>query len=198
MHIFVFIALSYSRASSQKACKATCKIIFLYCVVKKKQQQPTKARLVWLDTGTLVECTSTMHYSEDRLWEICTSGICHLPAETWVGLSWDQWPWTNLQRHCKVRSESRHTNFKLLMCLKKNPRCVIFCRTSLVFTLSSQQPRDPVVKSTINGWGCYFPCRFPSLAEVAFNIFFWLELLNALDLYEMAYEVIKKTNKPNQ
>lgn len=62
VHIFVFIALSYSRASSHKACKATCKTIFLYCVVKK-----TNPKLIWLNTDTLVECTSTMHYREDRL-----------------------------------------------------------------------------------------------------------------------------------
>lgn len=192
MHIFVFIALSYSRASSHKACKATCKIIFLYCVVKK--QQPTNPKLVWLNTDTLVECTSTMHYREDRLWEIYTFWICLSPDwRDWVGLLWDQWQWTNLQRHYKVRNESRHTNFKLQMCLihVKKSRCVIFCRTYIVFTPSSKQPRYQVVKSTINGWGYYFPCRFPSLAEIAFNIFFWLELLNALDLHEMANEVIK-------
>lgn len=103
-----------------------------------------------------------------------------------------------------MRSESRHTNFKLQMCLihVKNDRCVIFCKTYIVFTLSSKQPRYQVVKSTINGWGYYFPCRFPSLAEMAFNIFFWLELLNALNLYGMAYGVIKNpansanNNKP--
>lgn len=34
VQIFVFIALSYSRASSHKACEATCEILFLYCGVK--------------------------------------------------------------------------------------------------------------------------------------------------------------------
>lgn len=97
-----------------------------------------------------------------------------------------------------MRSESRHTNFKLQMCLihVNKYRCVIFCKTYIVFTLSSKQPRYQVVKSTINGWGYYFPCRFPSLAEIAFNIFFWLELLNALDLYGMAYEAIKNPANP--
>lgn len=179
------------------ACKATCKIIFLYYVVKK--QQPTNPKLVWLNTDTLVECTSTMHYREDRLWEIYTFWICLSPDwRDWVGLLSDQWQWTNLQRHYKMRSESRHTNFKLQMCLihVKKYRCLIFCKTYIVFTLSSKQPRYQVVKSTINGWGYYFPCRFPSLAEIAFSVFFWLELLNALDLYEMAYEVIKNPANP--
>lgn len=97
-----------------------------------------------------------------------------------------------------MRSESRHTNFKLQMCLihVTKYRCVIFCKTYIVFTLSSKQPRYQVVKSTINGWGYYFPCRLPSLAEIAFNIFFWLEFLNALDLYEMAYKIIKNPKNP--
>lgn len=140
-----------------------------------------------------------MHYREDRLWEISTFWICLSPDwRDWVGLLWDQWQWTNLQRHYKMRSESRHTNFKLQMCLirVKKCRCVIFCKTYIVFTQSSKQPRYQVVNSTINAWGYYFPCRFPSLAEIAFNIFFWPELLNALDLYEMTYELKTQQTRP--
>lgn len=140
-----------------------------------------------------------MHYREDRLWEIYTfEFVCHLTGETEsdsCGISDNGQTYRDIIKGGASQG-TQILNFRRCLIHVKKSRCVIFCKPSIVFTLSSKQPRYQVVKSTINGWGCYFPCRLPSLAEIGFNICFWLELLNALDLYEMAYEVIKNPTIP--
>lgn len=76
VQIFVFIALSYSRASSHKACKATCKILFLYCGVKNLSLHG------WILThwlNALAQCTTKKTVCETSP---PFESVCHLTWET--------------------------------------------------------------------------------------------------------------------
>lgn len=175
MHIFVFIALSYSRASSLVACKATCKILFLYCVVQKGNP----SLYGWVLTRWL-NALSTMHYREDRLWweNLHLLNLVVTWRERLSRTLLDQWQWTTLKRHWEEQVKAHKFETWNVFDTwgagggrgKTNTGVWFFCRTEIVFTRGSKQPRYQVVKATINGWGDYFPCRFPSCAEITLNL----------------------------
>lgn len=102
VQIFVFIALSYSRASGHKACEATCKVLFLYCGVKKPQVE-------YWHTG-------------QTHWHTALQGrpsVRHLhllnPCGTWLErLSWtllDPWRWTSWIETLREKREVKADTF---------------------------------------------------------------------------------------